>query len=64
MRKKYAIQNERDANSKKKKEENMRFELEENTKFRFERDGIYIMNSKYQTKEKITDVESERKNIL
>ncbi len=35
----------------------MRFELEENTKVRFEKDGIYIMNSKYQTKEKITDVE-------
>lgn len=35
----------------------MRFELEENTKVRFEKDGIYIMNSKYQTKEKISDVE-------
>ncbi len=33
----------------------MRFELEANTKVRFEKDGIYIMNSKYQTKEKITD---------
>ena len=39
----------------------MRFELEENTKVRFERDGIYIMNSKYQTKEKITDVEGSGK---
>ncbi len=37
----------------------MRFELEENTKVRFEKDGIYIMNSKYQTKEKITDVERD-----
>lgn len=35
----------------------MRFELEENTKVRFEKDGIYIMNLKYQTKEKITDTE-------
>ena len=35
----------------------MRFELEENTKVRFEKDGIYIMNSKYQTKEKISDIE-------
>ena len=35
----------------------MRFELEENTKVRFEKDGIYIMNSKYQTKEKISNVD-------
>lgn len=36
----------------------MRFELDENTKVRFEKDGIYIMNSKYQTKEKITDIDN------
>ena len=41
----------------KEEEENMRFELQENTKVRFEKDGIYIMNSKYQTKEKISDVD-------
>ena len=39
----------------------MRFELEANTKVRFEKDGIYIMNSKYQTKEKITDPKGEGK---
>lgn len=39
----------------------MRFELEENTKVRFEKDGIYIMNSKYQTKEKISDLEGRGK---
>ena len=49
MRKKYA----------KKKGGNMRFQKEENTQIRFEKDGIYIMNSKYQSKEKITDIENE-----
>lgn len=39
----------------------MRFQKEENTKIRFEKDGIYIMNSKYQTKEKITDLEKDGK---
>ncbi len=39
----------------------MKFKKEENTKVRFENDGIYIMNSKYQTKEKITDLETEGK---
>ncbi|MBR3887786.1 MAG: radical SAM protein [Clostridia bacterium] len=39
----------------------MKFELEANTKVRFEKDGIYIMNSKYQTKEKITDTEGDGK---
>lgn len=41
----------------------MRFELEANTKVRFEKDGIYIMNSKYQTKEKITDTEGNGKTF-
>lgn len=39
----------------------MKFEKEENTMIRFEKDGIYVMNSKYQTKEKITDLEFEGK---
>ena len=39
----------------------MKFQKEENTQIRFEKDGIYIMNSKYQTKEKITDLEYEGK---
>ena len=34
--------------SDRKEEKNMRFQKEENTKIRFEKDGIYIMNSKYQ----------------
>lgn len=41
----------------------MRFELEGNTKVRFEKDGIYIMNSKYQTKEKISDLEGRGKTF-
>ena len=41
----------------------MRFQKEENTQIRFEKDGIYIMNSKYQTKEKITDIENEGKQF-
>lgn len=41
----------------------MRFELEANTKVRFEKDGIYIMNSKYQTKEKITDTKADGKTF-
>ncbi len=41
----------------------MRFQKEENTKVRFEKDGIYIMNSKYQTKEKITDLLVKGKNF-
>ncbi|MGN1299237.1 MAG: radical SAM protein [Candidatus Scatovivens sp.] len=39
----------------------MKFQKEENTKVRFEKDGIYIMNYKYQTKEKITDLQEEGK---
>jgi len=39
----------------------MKFQKEENTKIRFEQDGIYIMNSKYQTKDKITDLKKEGK---
>ena len=41
----------------------MRFELEANTKVRFEKDGIYITNSKYQTKEKITDTKGAGKTF-
>lgn len=41
----------------------MKFELEANTKVRFEKDGIYIMNSKYQTKEKITDTKADGKTF-
>lgn len=37
----------------------MKFRKEENTKVRYEKDGIYIMNSKYQTKEKILDIKNE-----
>lgn len=39
----------------------MRFEKEENTQIRFEKEGIYIMNLKYQTKYKISDMEKEGK---
>lgn len=39
----------------------MKFQKEENTQVRFEKDGIYVMNSKYQTKDKITDIENEGK---
>lgn len=41
----------------------MKFQKEENTKIRFEKDGIYIMNSKYQTKDKITDLENEGRQL-
>ena len=39
----------------------MKYQKEENTKIRFEKDGIYVMNSKYQTKDKITDIENKGK---
>ena len=39
----------------------MKYQKEENTKIRFEKDGIYVMNSKYQTKDKITDIENKEK---
>ena len=37
----------------------MKFQKEENTKVRFEKDGIYVMNARFQTKEKITDLEGK-----
>ena len=39
----------------------MKFEKEEHTHIRYEKDGIYILNSKYQTKEKITDLAGKGK---
>lgn len=39
----------------------MKFEKEAHTHIRYEKDGIYILNSKYQTKEKITDLEGKGK---
>ena len=42
----------------------MKFLKEENTKVRYEKDGIYVMNAKYQTKAKITDLENEGKQFF
>ncbi len=39
----------------------MKFQKEENTKIRYEKDGIYIMNYRYQSKDKITDLKEEGK---
>ena len=41
----------------------MKYLLEENTKVRYEKDGIYIMNSKYQTKDKILDIDNTGKKF-
>lgn len=41
----------------------MRFQKEENTIIRFEKDGIYIMNAKYQTKDKIVDLKDKGKQF-
>lgn len=38
----------------------MKYQLEKNTSIRWEHDGIYVMNSKYQTKTKILDEKKGR----